>query len=189
MVKVDISSAIGHLNSTRSSVEVLDLPRESGVYAVYLSERGLLRPFANLGELLYVGKSESSLRARDLQTHFTTGESGRSTLRRTLGAILKDELSLKCIPRKDRNPTCKDFECYRFRDDGEERLTLWMHTNLEVGYVLAAPYGIPVKLLEDLIKGALKPPLNLDPAYRKANPFAATLMAMRKACVEEARTA
>lgn len=141
------------------------------------------------GSFWYVGKSESNLRARDLQTHFTTGESGRSTLRRTLGAILKDELSLKCIPRKDRNPTCKDFECYRFRDDGEERLTLWMHTNLEVGYVLAAPYGIPVKLLEDLIKGALKPPLNLDPAYRKANPFAATLMAMRKACVEEARTA
>jgi hypothetical protein len=188
MVAVDISGAIRQLNATRSSMTSLHFPSEPGVYAVYLSERASLPPFANPGGLLYVGKSESSLRARDRRTHFASGRSGQSTLRRTLGAILKDELGLKCIPRKDERPKDQDFRCYRFQDDGEERLTVRMRRNLEVGYVLAAPYGIPVKLLEDMIKEALKPPLNLDSAYRRANPLAASLMTLRKACVEGART-
>lgn len=40
--------------------------------------------------LLYVGKAERRLRGRDLWTLFNTGRTGRSTLRRTLAALLAD---------------------------------------------------------------------------------------------------
>jgi hypothetical protein len=106
-----------------------------------------------------------------------------------LGAILKDELRLKCIPRKVDRPSPKDYECYRFQDEGEARLTAWMYGNLDAAYLLASPYGIPVGLLERLIKEALKPPLNLDSSYAKTNPFAVRLLALRKACADEARRA
>ena len=53
---------------------------------------------------LYVGKSESSLTTRDVRTHFATGRTGHSTLRRTLAALLVDELELVPCPRNSAKP-------------------------------------------------------------------------------------
>ena len=50
------------------------------------------------GDIIYVGKTESGLRNRIIKTHFKDGRTNSSTLRRSLGAILIDNLSLKPIP-------------------------------------------------------------------------------------------
>jgi len=73
----------------------------------------------------YLGKS-SNLEARN---HFAHRDSGFSTLRRSLGALIKEELRLQAIPRgpwRSRN----DLRYHRFRDKDEQRLTDWMITHL-----------------------------------------------------------
>jgi hypothetical protein len=47
--------------------------------------------------VLYVGMTESSLEVRN---HFTHKHSGFSTLRRSLGALLRHELGLWPIPQR-----------------------------------------------------------------------------------------
>lgn len=45
------------------------------------------------GRPLYVGKAERSLSGRGLGTHFATGRTGPSTLRRSLAALLVSSVS------------------------------------------------------------------------------------------------
>ena len=51
------------------------------------------------GDIIYVGKTEKSQKSRDANTHFKSGKTGSSTLRRSVGAILRNKLELKPIPR------------------------------------------------------------------------------------------
>lgn len=78
----------------------------------------------------YVGKAESSLASRDLRTHFRTGKTGSSTLRRTLAALLREELDLRALPRNRERPAY--FANDALAPDGDERLTRSMHDNLEI---------------------------------------------------------
>lgn len=79
---------------------------------------------------LYVGKSESSLAARDVRTHFATGHTGHSTLRRTLAALLADELDLVACPRNPAKPGY--FTSFGIVADGDQRLSDWMRDNLRL---------------------------------------------------------
>ena len=52
-----------------------------------------------MGCPLYVGKTEQSLQARDIRTHFATGRTGSSTVRRSSAALLRNSLGLRGVPR------------------------------------------------------------------------------------------
>jgi hypothetical protein len=102
------------------------IPRSerSGVYAFFLTSSTTFCGIRlHASGLLYVGMTESSL---DVRNHFTHERSGFSSLRRTLGAVLKQQLGLQAIPR---GPGCSktNIDNYRFSDSGERKLSKWMN--------------------------------------------------------------
>lgn len=83
------------------------VPKEAGLYAFYGDDHawtslGLSPAFD--GQPLYVGKAETSLNGRDVGTHFAAGKTGSSTVRRSLAALLVDELALVAVPRSVAKP-------------------------------------------------------------------------------------
>jgi hypothetical protein len=105
----------------------------------------------------YVGKAQDGFRRRLLREH--SGDTGRSTLRRTLGALLKDELELRARPRASRGePKPINFTNYDFDPDGNARLSDWMSANLEVEYLVTADYIAQ----ETALIAQHRPPLNFD---------------------------
>jgi hypothetical protein len=149
-----------------------------GVYALYLSDPHALGGIdVDPSGLLYVGMTEDSLEARN---HFGHKDSSFSSPRRSLGAILKQNLGLPAIPRGS-GKSAKDMTCYRFADDGEQRLTDWMVKHLEYSFAVLED-GIGA--VERALIECLRPPLNLD---KWKNPQKKAIMRLRKACADEAR--
>ena len=104
-----LAEVLGHLaSSTMSIAEAkVDVPPRPGLYAVHgdtavWRELGLGEPTD--ARPLYVGKAERSLASRDVDTHFSTGRTGSSTLRRSLAGLLADQLALKGDPRNPAKP-------------------------------------------------------------------------------------
>lgn len=153
-------------------------PALPGVYARFLAEAATLPMLPDQGVgPLYVGMS-SNLAERGDETHFQSGRSGFSTLRRSLGALLKQELALDAQPRGS-GPSAQNYRCFRFDDAGEERLTAWMHAHLRVGVATRAD----PELDESELIALAEPPLNLT---KWANPHASAIKALRKSCANEA---
>jgi hypothetical protein len=160
-------------------------PAKSGIYAFYLSDNSDLFDFGKGGQLIYVGIAKGSFHDRDFNQHFKTGKTGSSTLRRSIGAILKTHLNLTAIPRGAANDT-KRFENYKFKDD--QPLTDWMMANLQIGYWV--PNNIltysELREIEKNVTLDLKPTLDLDIRTRRFNAFADKLVALRNVCKTEA---
>lgn len=167
----------------RSEILLRDcpVPREPGVYAWYFRElppgvptKGCHR--AHGATLLYVGispkrpsdngapPSRQSLRSR-IRYHFR-GNAAGSTLRLTLGCLLRAELQadLRRVGSGER---------YTFADK-EEALSAWMDRN---ALVVWAPTTAPWTLEEELIK-SVSLPLNLD--QNRRHPFHHVLSASRR---------
>ena len=126
-----------------------DLPAkpEPGVYALFLTPRGALPGIAEPGSgALYI-RSSSNLAQREFDTHFAAGETGFSTVRRSLGALLRDELSLKPGPRGT-GTSKTNYTNYRFDEEGERRLTDWMREHLRVAVVAtSSPPEVEAELI------------------------------------------
>jgi hypothetical protein len=149
----------------------------SAVYAFFLHRGSALSPVACArAGLLYVGMTDSCLAIRN---HFIHENSGFSTLRRTLGAVLKAQLELQPIPRSAGNSKT-NVSNFRFRLEDEQRLTKWMRKHLTYNYV--AVEG-EVKEIERQLIRDLEPPLNL---IGWPNPFRSELRDRRKLCRVEA---
>ena len=119
---MDESQVFRELGASKAPIDELRAPSEPGVYAWFLKDGVTLPGFVvPYDRLIYIGSS-SSLAQRQYETHFSSRQTGFSTVRRTLGALLKEELRLVARPR-GRGTTPQDFYCYRFEPDGEERLT------------------------------------------------------------------
>ncbi|WP_152627171.1 GIY-YIG nuclease family protein [Streptacidiphilus melanogenes] len=149
--------ADGPRHTAKEALEVV--PNEAGLYAVYgdLLAVGELAA-GTVGHPLYVGKAERSLVGRDLHTHFATGKTGSSTLRRTLAALLREPLELRAVPR---NLALPDGSAnYSLENSGDERLTDWMHARLRLA-VWVRPGGMALDEVETAVLNALRPPLNL----------------------------
>jgi hypothetical protein len=172
------SALLDRLRETATPIDRVRAPTVAGVYAWFLDEPSALPTLPDQGrDPIYVGMS-SNLSERGDETHFRSGESGFSTLRRSLGAVLKDELRLSPEPRGT-GSSRQNYRCYRFDDAGEERITAWMRSHLRVGI---AAVDSPETVETDLILLA-QPPLNLT---KWANPYRAEIKALRKACADEA---
>ena len=160
---------------------------EPGVYGFYLRKGRLpigQREFrACTSTLLYLGKTKLGQMARDAKEHLADGGTGHSTLRRSLGALLREQLNLKPCPRSDSEKSERRFTNFKFDSLGEKKLTSWMKNHLSVGFC-------PLKITElasrekSLIE-SIKPPLNL--AHNRDNPCLHELEIKRKQCSNLAR--
>jgi len=160
-----------------------------GIYGVFFfgaefplhSARGLIKN----GSLIYIGKTESSQIERDLEQHFASGETGRSTLRRSIGAIVREHLGLKPEPRNPNEKSDRKFQNYKFDPTGEERLTDWMKINLGLSFFDYDEPPAKIEQLEaELIRLAV-PILNLK--NNPGNQFSSEVKALRSICSQLAR--
>ena len=166
------------------------IPRQQGIYAIFL-KKGADLP-ADLAEcvtrrvrdygLIYIGiaggkGSASTLRLRLKSKHFEGKNAGASTLRLSIGALLKKHLCLVAIPR---SPNSKPGLC-RFTKDGEASLSDWMQKSLRFVFLEVA--GITEEDEKEVIRH-YKPPLNIN--HNKQH-VCALLESARDACRNEAR--
>jgi hypothetical protein len=108
---------------------------------------------------LYVGKAERSLNGRDVRTHFATGKTGSSTVRRSLAALLVDTLDLEPVPRNLIRPD--GSANFALEAEGDARLSNWMDERLMLA-TWVTPSGVILDEVETAVVRRLRPPLNLD---------------------------
>jgi hypothetical protein len=132
---------------------------------------------------LYVGKAEVSLVSRDLKTHFRSGRTGQSTVRRTFAALLRTELELHPVPRNAAKPDHPAM--YALLPDDDAKLTAWMTELLEI-----ATWTKPIDCTElvavevAVIRGWC-PPLNIKD--NASSPWKPTLSQARRAMADVVR--
>ena len=160
------------------------VPSVPGLYAVH----GSASTWRALGlgdppdeRPLYVGKAEKSLASRDVRTHFSTGKTGSSTLRRSVAALLRDELDLVACPRNVSKPG--HFANFGLEPASDERVSKWM---LELLFLTtwSSPAGTVLDEVETAVLAVLRPPLNLA---KVDTPWRRGLKAARSRMAGEAR--
>jgi len=100
-------------------------------------------------EVIYTGISSNSLRVRDFKQHFKGNNSGRSTVRKSLGVLL----GYKQISR-DKDPNSNKT---KFNVIDEKSLSEWMLENLIMFFCPCSEYNE----IEFLLINHFNPPLNL----------------------------
>lgn len=148
------------------------IPKAPGVYAWYFSLAPAGTPIdacvvVDGHSLLYVGIA-SNLHKRILRQHLRWP--ARSTLRRTLGVLLEQELAL--VVRKNRD----SFDY----GETEARITEWMASCARLTW---AEHDAP-RLVESSIIHALQPPFNM---HHRGGTFRAHVAALRKSARERTR--
>lgn len=143
---------------------IKSLPKLPGIYALSFFSSNFPLPGYNHTEndILYIGKTESSAESRNLNTHFQSGKSGSSTIRRTLGALLRDLLDLTPVPRNEVDFDAGRTHTYKFDPTSEERLTEWMRSNLGLSFYTYDRSKADICSLESEIIKTIVPPLNLQ---------------------------
>ncbi len=182
---VEVKKAIAALTAKPVTLDVAkpQLPKSGGIYAWWIARKRLIGVPANNHptdaelDLLYVGiapsgpTSGSTLRSRVVGNHMR-GNIAASTLRRTLAALLIDELALKPIktPTKVTLPKAQNSQ-----------LSTWQQEHLRLTWhAVAQPW-----LFEAAVIAQLRPPLNL--ADNETHPFYKTLSAARRKLQDAAR--
>jgi hypothetical protein len=149
-----------------------------GVYALFIDNPGALPTLAvGTERLLYIGMTADVAGNRN---HFDYVDSGGSSPRRSLGALLREQLHLEVLPRSDGNCTN-----YRFSKKGEAALTDWMRRNLSMSHVPLDPGNAVIEQTEKQLIAYLKPPLNLSGF--PGGDARKRLKQLRTACADEAR--
>lgn len=181
-----LADAVAHLDRPRHTIAeaATNVPSAPGLYAVHGApevwlELGLGAPPD--GRPLYVGKAERSLVSRDVRTHFATGKTGSSTLRRSVGALLAADLQLTAQPRNLTNP--ERFANFAFEPEGDARLTAWMFEHLQLA-VWPSPDGVVLDQIETAVLSALQPPLNIS---KVATPWRPQVRTARNLLADGAR--
>lgn len=158
-----------------------EIPRVNspGLYALFLESQAALPGLAIAPSgLLYIGKTGSSLHKRN---HFLHPHSAASSPRRSLGALLKQQLGLQALPR-GQGRSGKNFTHYRFSKTDEEKLKKWMHNHLTYTYALMSVIK-NIKHMEKCLIAELFPPLNLTDWL---NPRKQYIEELRAVCCDEA---
>lgn len=105
-ITMDIDSIISDLFTSPKRVnDIHEFSDQPGIYAFFYQGKSTVVNSITLksNSLAYIGKTESSQRSRDANTHFKSGKTSSSTVRKSFGAILREELVLTPIPRNDSN--------------------------------------------------------------------------------------
>ena len=151
-----------------------------GLYALFLESQASLPGFAIAPTgLLYIGKTGSSLHKRN---HFRYKHSAISSPRRSLGALLRQQLGLQALP-SGQGRSGKNFAHFRFSENSEKQLTRWMHNHL--AYTCAPASTVEkIRHMEQCLIAQFLPPLNLTGWL---NPQIQHIKKLRAACCDEAR--
>ena len=176
-----VDQALEDLRWPGRPISEIELPPEPGLYALHAEEETWIElrlgPPPD-GRPLYVGKAEKSLAKRVGREHFHTGRTQKSTVRRTLTALLRSRLELYPVPGYGHKPST-----YSLLERDDERLTRWMSERLTVAIHPVFKFeGLPN--LEKAVVEALKPPLNGDGV---SHHWRAMVQRARAETAEEAR--
>lgn len=159
-----VAAALHALAGVRHSrIEAIELvAKRPGLYAFYgdaqaWSDLGLSPSFDD--QPLYVGKAERTLNGRDVGTHFATGKTGSSTVRRSLAALLTHQLDLVAVPRNLAKPD--GSANFGLESASEARLSSWMERHLLLA-TWVKPGDVTLDEVETAVMHQLRPPLNLD---------------------------
>ncbi|MDE0308555.1 MAG: hypothetical protein OXI60_01815 [Acidiferrobacterales bacterium] len=172
-----IISISDQLSKIRDSVENIPEHLGSGIYAIFAKNLDCLAEFTIPSSgVIYIGISNRL----ELRNHFKAKYSGFSTIRRSIGAILKNELNLSAEPRSKGNSET-NYRDFRFTGNGEKCLSLWMQSNLE--YSIVDLEGDLIEI-ETCLISQNEPPLNLTKYenYQKKR-----IRHLRNQCKEEAK--
>jgi hypothetical protein len=163
LLSILASQAVDSLSGTRYAIaDALDqVPSKPGLHAVYADPKTWqeLNLEIRVGCPLYVGKAEQSLQARDIRTHFATGRTGSSTVRRSFAALLRNSLRLRGVPRNPVRP--KRPANFGLLPEGDERLTAWMRERLFLAYWAKPDTEVNLNDIETAVIKRWQPPLNL----------------------------
>ena len=176
-----------YCNATLYS-KITEFSDKPGIYAVHFMGNAFpvyaLKPRDK--EIIYIGKTEKSQASRDANTHFATGKTGSSTLRRSIGALMQKGAKLKSIPRSTSEKNEKRFTNYMFDEQGEKLITDWMTKNLGLSFYEFSDSVDELDGLETKLIRALKPMLNID-RKNTENPHFETIRNFRAECVKLAK--
>jgi hypothetical protein len=160
-----------------------------GIYFVFLNSKVSLDPFSLRPErLIYIGKSESTIEARN---HANYRSSSSSSLRRSLGAILREKHlpDNYVFPRNSNGIQSEDalkksIQHYRFSEKSESWLSFWMLDNLSYGYEIISAGVNEIRARERQHIQRWNPILNLTFCrHQQKGP----LETLRKQCRDGAR--
>ncbi len=158
-----------------------------GIYAFFFIGNGfpLFGEVVSKHQIVYIGKTESSQEQRDAKTHFTSGKTGSSTVRKSIGALLCSQKQLNPIPRNTSDYSKGRFSHFKFDFESENIITEWMKNNLAVSFYEYPESKQLIDALETKIIHNLKPILNID--YKNPdNPHKEKIKALRKECAKMA---
>jgi len=172
---------IQHLITSRKKyLEILTFSKLPGIYAVFFC--GEHFPIENikptLDEVIYLGKTESSQENRNAKTHFRSGKTGSSTLRKSIGSLLRNKYNLKPIVRNDSDVIKRRFSHFKFDNKSEEIITEWMKNNLSLSFYEYPNSTRKIETLETELIQELIPLLNID--KNPSNPHLNLLKQIRK---------
>jgi hypothetical protein len=157
-----------------------------GIYAFFYIGNNfpILGSSVSKHQIIYIGKTESSQEKRDAKTHFTTGKTGSSTVRKSIGSILCEKENLKPIPRNDSDYENGRFSHFMFDEASEQIITNWMKNNLALSFFEYPKSKQELEDIETEIIDALVPILNIS--KNPKNTFKTTLQNLRKNCASSA---
>lgn len=153
-----------------------------GIYAFFYigNDFPLLGDSVSKHQIIYIGKTESSQEKRDSKTHFTTGKTGSSTVRKSIGSILCAQENLKPIPRNNSDYAKGRFSHFKFDNASEIKITDWMENNLALSFYEYPKTKQEIEDLETEIINEIVPILNIS--KNPKNQFKETLQQLRKNC-------
>lgn len=170
--------ATAEMFARRASVRDIPATAVPGLYAIFARGPGTLGEVSVPSDgIIYIGQTIDLVQ----RNHFRAVHSGFHSPRRSFGAILKDRLNLRAIPRSSgRSET--NYKNFRFTDAGEAALSSWMEVNLD--YAIHPSSGDLLALERDAIRSA-EPPLNLT---GWGNPQKPLIQSLRTICKDEAKS-
>ena len=128
--------------------------------------------------VVFIGKSK-----HDSSRHFLSGNTGISTIRRSLAALLANELGLVPIPRSKDEDDNDRYDNYMLDLESEDKLTEWMRSNFT-----AAFHEVSEDIAENTHKALIQysvPMFNFQ--NNPENKYGAEIKKYRKRLAEQAR--
>ena len=153
-----------------------------GIYAIFFIGNNfpIIGNEIKKHQIIYIGKTESSQEKRDAKTHFSTGKTGSSTVRKSIGALLHELEHLIPISRNLTDYEKGRFSHFKFDNESEKIITSWMNKNLALSFYEYPRTKQEIENLESNIIDELVPVLNISKNLK--NPHIKLLQSERKNC-------
>lgn len=164
-------------------VEMNSFSKLPGIYALFFIGHNfpVFEEAISQQQIIYIGKTLSSQEKRNAKTHFTSGKTGSSTVRKSIGSLLHRSKNLVPIPRNGSDYKKGRKSHFKFDYTSENIITNWMSKNLALGYFELQITKDEIDHLETLIIKETVPILNID-HKNPNNPYKNGIKKLRKEC-------